>query len=196
MSDTKNLESDLTNTLEGKFHCPTDGTKIQISNNLSVQLGAPLDKRGKFYIPSNPYVYTTDQLSLRDKDHQSAVVLENVTVIIAHGVRRDEEWEFLNGQPIADTVTKYNKWADLNKMPCIGAVIACNEDPLSLESGIQVFELPREGINPFIIHAVGEEINASCFRLPDGKLWTKISTENTSLLNLDEAIIQSKITIQ
>lgn len=195
MSDTKNSESDLTNTLEGKFHCPTDGTKIQISNNLSVQLGAPLDKSGKFYFPSSPYVYTTDQLSLRDKDHQSAVVLENVTVIIAHGVRRDERWEFLNGQPIVDTVTEYNKWSNLNEMPYIEAVIACNEDPFSLESGIQVFELPREDTNPFIIHAVGEEINASCFRWPDGKLWTKISAENTSLLNLDETIMLKRIKI-
>lgn len=197
MADIVITEADLSNPLETKLHSNADGTRIQLSEekDLSVLLGAPLDSEGKFYFPASPHILITDQLFVRDKDHPQGFVINDVAVIMAHGVRRNGGWEFLNGQPVNETVTEYNKWADLNKMPVIEAVISCNEEPVAKESGIQVYEFQQGGPNPFVIHAVGEEIQSACYRETDGKLWTKIETNKTNLLNLDEAITTRQIKI-
>lgn len=197
MADIVINEADLPNPLEEKLHANTDGTQIQLGKDksLTVQLGAPLDNGGVFHFPANPHVFITNQLFVRDKDHQQGMVLDDVPVIMAHGLRINNEWKFLNGQSVNDTVSEYNKWAALNKMPILEAVIACNEGPVSEGPNIQIHEFPKEAQNPFVIHAVGEKVWSSCFRWPNGKSWTKIETNETSLLNLDEAITTRQIKI-
>lgn len=107
------------------------GLIVDLDRNLWVFLGVPVEVEqflGHLTVtfPDHPHVFVAHDLYINDKKHTN-VHLKNVTVIIAHGCRDDNTWQFTNGQPVVGTVNAYNDYASINNLPRIELVMACND---------------------------------------------------------------------
>ncbi|MFA6532412.1 MAG: hypothetical protein WCT22_00265 [Patescibacteria group bacterium] len=147
--------------------------ETQAGNKLKINLGVPnitnekekenLEKKGYAVLeyPNTPFVYIANQLLIESDDRSKTISnLADVCVISAHGIRlQDGVWRFINGQPVYDTVSAFNKYARLNNLPQIEFITACdNEAPnqmkiVGLDTGlgpiIQSHLKPTRGVTSY-----------------------------------------------
>lgn len=100
-------------------------TLVDIEKGIFVNIGIPTSENGKaILVPDNPHVFIADELRVRDQSHKEEVVLKDVVVAMAHGVRDSRDrWKFTNNQGVVDTVNAYNKYAEREITSC--GVFSC-----------------------------------------------------------------------
>lgn len=161
---------------------------IDIEENIWVRFGFPIIEKEYWkdiYSLSNlrgvPYVFTADEIVLRDKEHPTGVFLENKTVIFMHGGRNDKgEWVFnpysKEEQSIKKTVKKVDDYLLKNGKEKISIVLACDSsEGQSLDLSIKVDQFPTN--NPKI-HVFEEVVSINRFFMrEDGTTVVELSAE-------------------
>ena len=145
-------------------------------------------------VSNAPHIFTVDKLTAIDSAHPSGVTLENVKVMMAHGNRADNEWKFLNGNSVAETVDAYNEYAGKNGVSPVEFLVVCNQNPSSVSENLEVGELSYNP-NIHIAHATGSKVHidyAGKSRLDkDGKVYLQVSTDD-KFFDLDKLVQQKK----
>jgi len=109
---------------------------LDLEMGLYVVPGVPVKDvsapESRIEIPDEPHVLVVGELHVTNKYHRD-LVLNNVSVMLAHGHRVGEEWQFANGQSVVETVKAWDVYAKINDLPDIEFVVACNEEIWGLE---------------------------------------------------------------
>lgn len=159
--------------------------KTQAGDKLKINLGVPditneseienLEKKGYAVIeyPNIPFVYISNQLLVENDDRSKTNSnLADVCVISAHGIRfQDGVWRFINGQPVYDTVSAFNKYARLNNLPQIEFITACdNEAP----NQMKIIGLDT-GLGPIIQSHLKPTRGVTTYNRKSGQIYTTVS---------------------
>lgn len=173
---------------------------IDREKGIKIMQGVPtqLDAQGLWNPPETemilvqnvPHVFKADELVIKDKTH-SGIHLSDIRVMIAHGIRSDNRWKFLEGGDVAEIVEAYNRYAGEHSLRPIECLVICNEsgsDPM----GIRVGEfVPSQNI----AYAVGEKVSVNKdgrSRVEGDKAILDIEVEDT-MFGLDELIASKEI---
>ena len=178
---------------------PPEKTDIYLENGDWVTSGIPtteeLNAFGGFDIkvPDTPHVFTAKRLQVFDKKHNPGAVLEDVCVLLAHGIREEERWRFLgNNQSVSGTVEAYNKHAREHGLSEIEFVAVCNQDR-GAHRDIKVEEFSTEKV---IAHSVGEEVGVRGSVGVDGAVDLTVSAEDDSeIARLDDLLTLKSVKV-
>ncbi len=89
---------------------------------LGVHLGPPsLLDSGVAKVPHEPHVFRADHLKIVEPDGAQRDI-EDVTILLAHGYRKDGQWVFDDGRQVSGVVTAYNQ----QRTDKIGYLLVCN----------------------------------------------------------------------
>lgn len=192
MPDISPVEASVINPIERLTSKSDDvDVLVGVDEGIFVSLGIP-EKDNVIEIPDKPYVFVADELRVRDENHSDGLLLENTPLIMAHGVRNDkDEWVFLNGQSIPETVKAYNQYAGKEGLPTLEFVVVCNKDSITEDSGIRVYE---PNIPDNVAYAVGEELVVNTVMESDGKSRIYVTAQG-SIANLDTVKTANDITL-
>lgn len=180
---------------DSRLRQPADGTEIlvDIEKGIFVNFGIPVSEHGGIGVPDKPHVFLADELHVFDESHPQGVVLREAPVLMAHGIRdQNDRWNFMGGQSVADTVEAYNEYAKKENLPAIEFVVACNRDPITRKTGIQIHEF---GPNSAIAHVAGDEPHVSGAVEDNGLTRVYVKAEDSNIVNLDQLITSKDITI-
>jgi hypothetical protein len=166
---------------------------IDIDKNIWVKWGFPVTEHGNFVLTpekgKEPYVFKTDRLTLKDKEHPEGVEMSNAWVLMMHGYRdHKNEWVFSSGKSVVDTVRAVNQELSNNGEDNLSAILVCNNDYKS-SSGIKIHDLATdEGA-----YSMGSSVHINGFMEEDGTLNVTASSEKFE--NLDTAALANEIVI-
>jgi hypothetical protein len=174
-----------------KQHSPNTETLVDMEKGVFVKLGIP-ETNGAIVVPDDPHIFIADELRVRDKRHQEEMLLENVVVLMGHGVRDSEDrWKFLGGQGVSDTLNGYNKYAKNEGLPEAEFLAVCNKDKVTDETGVAITE---QDIGDTIAYAAGTEVNVQGVIEPDGKSRVYVQSKE-NMFNLDTLQTSKEIEI-
>lgn len=129
------------------------------------------------FTPNTPYVFNVDELTVNDKDHNNEKMAD-VNILIAHGIRQEGKWRFLDGQDVLETVEAYNNYAGKHKEKPVEFLVVCDEEAPN-ENGVRVG--PFDALSN-MAYAVGEKVNlfgGDQSRVEDGKVFMDVSVNDT-----------------
>ncbi len=139
-----------------------------------------------------PYVFTADEIVLKDQQHPEGVKFNKVNVIFMHGGREEGgKWMFSSledGYPVVETVEAVNRKLLSQGEPPVKIVMACNKNMNNNEILIGDFP-PGE-----VVYALGETITlkrAGMFK--DGEIYFEAKANN--FLGLEDLRINESIKI-
>lgn len=160
---------------------PDTETLVGLEKGIFVKLGIP-EKNGAIIVPETPHVFIADELRISDRSHTEPLLLKNVVVLTGHGIRNEQdEWKFVNGQGVTDTVNACSEYFKSEGLPQIEFLAVCNKDRVTQETGVAVSE---GGLSDVIAYAAGTEVNVQGVIEPNGTTRVYIqSPEN--MFNLD-----------
>jgi len=178
---------------------PATGEKqiLDLSTGLYVVLGIPIKDASvsepRIEIPNEPHVLVVDELHVTDKNH-SDLVLNNVSVMFAHGHRVGEEWRFGNGQPVVETVKAWGVYARINSLPEIEFVVACNKENGPNPLGIKIKDFEKGKV---IAQTVGNNLSLGTSKIDgDGRVILEvIESGNEEIWGLEELKVLKQIAI-
>lgn len=197
MSEAKDIDIKILGPIE---------VTLDREKGIKVMQGIPtqVDHNGSFnlpgtemlVIPNIPHVFNVDELTVSDRNHPNEQI-NDVSVLMAHGIRVDNKWRFLGGGDVAETVEAYNKYAGEHGQKQIEFLVVCNQaEPHPM--GIRVGEFDAR---QNIAYAVGENVHlywGGKSKVEDGKTSMEVSVDKT-FFGLDKLIqhkrLQSRIRI-
>ncbi len=167
-------------------------TLVDINKAIFVKLGIPLNEEKVIIVPDSPHIFIADQIHVKDRSHPEGATLNNVTLLIAHGIRDAKDtWRFKEGQSVVDTVKAYNEYAKKENLPNLEFIIACNDDPTTKGTGVQIHDFDFYST---IAHAVGEVMNVQTVLEEDGRSIINVQTDD-DIVNLDNLIASKEVVI-
>lgn len=178
-------ESDLPNEEYLRLKDWASGTETLLDSekDIWISFGLPRGGENAAGVPNKPHVFVADQLRVIDGGHPSGLLLENVTVLIAHAHRSpDDKWIFANGQSVADTVTVWNEYVRQKNLPYIDFVVACNEYPVDEE--IKFLEFGGLESVSTITYSIGKNVRFGGF-IENGRVIASAILPGESFYNLE-----------
>jgi hypothetical protein len=179
---------------------------VDREKGISVIQGPPthLDQQGLYnppgtemlVIPNSPHVFKVDELTVRDSNHPNEQ-LSDVNVLMAHGIKTDNKWRFVDGGDVVETLNAYNTYAGQNRLRPIEFLVVCSRaEPHPMGIRVGVFDSSQN-----IAYSVGEDIHmfwGGKSKVESGKTSLEVSVDK-SFFGLDRLIrhkqLQSRIKI-
>lgn len=170
---------------------PQVETLVDADKQISVRLGIPELNRA-IIVNDKPHVLIADKLVVNDKKNaEHGKILENVVVMMGHGVRdENDNWKFVGGRKVSETVSGYNKYADKQGLPGVEFLAVCNRDKLTSEIGVSVEE---SDIGKGTAYAAGTEVEVMGIVENDGQVFLYVKSKE-NMFNLENLETIKQIT--
>lgn len=196
-------EADLQTKSFKRLKEPASGEKqtLDLDSDLYIIPGVPVKNKlnsetslTEMDIPDEPHVLVVNELHVTDKNHRD-LVLNQVPVMFAHGHRVDDEWRFANGQSVVETVRAWDTYAEINNLPQIEFVIACNEETEPDPLGIKIKDFDKDKV---IAQAVGNRLSLGTAKINSrGEIIMEvIESGNDEIWGLEELKVLKEIEIE